>query len=638
MMNYLSLSGASLLDIVTTTDKRYNKIKQKMFSKAKANHFEEVLDLSRSLIMSEKPGSNVLRYLLQILKNKVLKRQYMPEKNRLLSDLFLDYGCIPFDQMPYASSLLQHNPDSSELFDCIDCEGREHELLARYIHNNMSTNAKLYTSIKKIESNFDNVDELIQKFNNNINYKKHKDRRTISKFGENIYIKSALTDTESIIRRLQTDSQVGLQGYRNAICTWIEENIECPEKKKVLKELYSQTRVALLYGAAGTGKTYLINFVSQFFDSHSKLFLANTNPAVDNLRRNVKAQNCEFSTVRRYLMTKNIKTDYDMLIMDECSMVSNEDMAEVLNKVKCEIMLLVGDTYQIESIAFGNWFAMAKYFMPKYAWHELETPYRTKDKALLTLWSKVRNLDDDLTEHIVNYRYSSNLNATVFEKRADDEIILCLNYDGLYGINNINRFLQENNPNPAHRWGLWTFKVGDPILFNELERFAPLLYNNLKGKIVGIEEDHDCERIWFTIELDKALTELDVKHYDIELMDETTPGKSIIRFHVAKKNEDDDNDSTDDTDIPFQIAYAVSIHKAQGLEYDSVKIIIPEEVDEMITHNIFYTAITRAKKHLMIYWSPETQEKVISSFEIKNSKNDATIFAAQTGLEKRKVK
>ena len=44
--------------------------------------------------------------------------------------------------------------------------------------------------------------------------------------------------------------------------------------------------------------------------------------------------------------------------------------------------------------------------------------------------------------------------------------------------------------------------------------------------------------------------------------------------------------------VPFQIAYAVSIHKAQGLEYESVKVVITEDIDEMITHNIFYTAIT----------------------------------------------
>ena len=68
--------------------------------------------------------------------------------------------------------------------------------------------------------------------------------------------------------------------------------------------------------------------------------------------------------------------------------------------------------------------------------------------------------------------------------------------------------------------------------------------------------------------------------------------------------------------IPFQIAYAVSIHKAQGLEYDSVKIVLSNEIEELVTHNIFYTAITRAKKDLTIYWTPETENKVIPLREI----------------------
>jgi ATP-dependent exoDNAse (exonuclease V) alpha subunit len=156
-------------------------------------------------------------------------------------------------------------------------------------------------------------------------------------------------------------------------------------------------------------------------------------------------------------------------VVDECSMVSNADMAALLEKVNSELLVLVGDTYQIESITFGNWFSMAKYFLPKYAWNELFKPYRTEDSKLLELWKKVRNLDDDLTEYIVNHEYASNLNDTVFDRKADDEIILCLNYDGLYGINNINRYLQENNQNKPHRWGVWIFKVGDPILFNESE-------------------------------------------------------------------------------------------------------------------------------------------------------------------------
>ena len=226
------------------------------------------------------------------------------------------------------------------------------------------------------------------------------------------------------------------------------------------------------------------------------------------------------------------------------------------------------------------------------------------------------------------------MDSTVFDKRADDEIILCLNYDGLYGINNINRFLQNNNPNKAFRWDLWIFKVGDPILFNESERFTPVLYNNLKGIIVDIEEDRVAEEIWFSIEVDKPLMAIDADNVGLDLLEPLHPGKAVVRFKVKKKKEsDDDRDFADDTDIPFQIAYAVSIHKAQGLEYDSVKVIITRDIDEMITHNIFYTAITRSKQHLKIFWSPETMQNVISHFETMNTRNDANIFSAQSKIK-----
>ena len=639
MMNFLSNSGSSLLDIVLSSNQNYGRYKRAMYGRSQARHFEPILDRARQLILSGAQGSNTIRYLLHTMNNKVLKLQRADEENSFLSSLRLKWGCIPFDVMPFATSLIQHNPEAATLFESIDSTGREYEMMARYIQNNMSSNARLYTPIKELKEFINNVDLNMAIFNSKIYYK-HEGRK-LAKFGQSIYVKESFENTKSIISKLVTESESGLQGYTDAIRAWIDEkrNVDSEEKREILLKLFEKTHVAIIYGAAGTGKTYLINHVSQFLDSHSKLFLANTNPAVENLRRKIKAQNCDFMTIRRYIMTKNVPIDVDVLIMDECSMVSNSDMAEVLSKVNYKIMLLVGDTYQIESITFGNWFSMAKYFIPKYAWHELETPYRTKDEELLTFWKKVRMLDEDLTEHIVANRYASNLGPSVFDRKSEDEIILCLNYDGLYGINNINRFLQENNVNPAVRWGLWTYKVGDPILFNESERFAPLLYNNLKGTIVGIEKESE-EKIWFTLEIDKAITELDVMQWDIELLEPITPGKSVIRFCTLRKRDSDNDESGfgDETDVPFQIAYAVSIHKAQGLEYDSVKIIITEEVDRMITHNIFYTAITRSKKDLIIYWSPETQEKVISNFKIADAKGDATVFAAHANMKIRKIK
>lgn len=52
----------------------------------------------------------------------------------------------------------------------------------------------------------------------------------------------------------------------------------------------------------------------------------------------------------------------------------------------------------------------------------------------------------------------------------------------------------------------------------------------------------------------------------------------------------------------------------EGLEYKSVKIVIPSNNAEKITHSIFYTAITRAKEKLKIFWSAETMKSIIESF------------------------
>lgn len=85
--------------------------------------------------------------------------------------------------------------------------------------------------------------------------------------------------------------------------------------------------------------------------------------------------------------------------------------------------------------------------------------------------------------------------------------------------------------------------------------------------------------------------------------------------------------------MPFQLAYAVSIHKSQGLEYESVKIVIASDSEERITHVFFYTAITRVKNNLKVYWSPETMNNVFKMFEQKNAYTDAQILAARYNMK-----
>ena len=62
------------------------------------------------------------------------------------------------------------------------------------------------------------------------------------------------------------------------------------------------------------------------------------------------------------------------------------------------------------------------------------------------------------------------------------------------------------------------------------------------------------------------------------------------------------------------------------MEYESVKIVITNEVDEQINHNILYTAMTRTKKYLKLYWSPETENKIISRLERKDINKDVILL------------
>ncbi|WP_225444547.1 ATP-binding domain-containing protein [Pseudomarimonas arenosa] len=299
-------------------------------------------------------------------------------------------------------------------------------------------------------------------------------------------------------------------------------------------------------------------------------------------------------------------------------------MASVAEQIQSASQTIV---FQIESIQFGNWFSIIRSFLAPSAVFELTTPYRTKNPALLRFWDRVRNIEEDIDEVIAKNGYSSVLDRTLFQHVRDDEIILCLNYDGLYGINNVNRFLQSSNPSPAVIWREATYKVGDPILFNESERFRSVLYNNLKGRIVAIVQGLDS--LSFEVEVDRSLSEFDVMGTDLEFVKEST-----VRFTVFDHDASDEDDDALHTLVPFQVAYAVSIHKAQGLEYDSVKIVVTDANEEDLTHSIFYTAITRARERLRIFWTPETQRKVLQNLRRTVNPKDVELLAARRGLKR----
>lgn len=624
MMEYLTTSGMSLTELVTMSDEYYDAVKTEIQNLSRSNNLFNSLDRCRQLMKSKAAGSNILRYVLLKMRHHIMKYQIADRPNNWISYLCLWNECLPFDKMPFDASLVYHNPSLFDVFSCISSKGREHEILSRKIRINTEQNVQLFTPTKDVEYIGD-VEELANKFNSLL-IPKHVPVRSLVIEKDKVYIKGYEADTVSIIDDLISRVGSGLTGYRNAMDAWLQATpaVDCDEKKTILLDMFSKYDLALIYGAAGTGKTTLIKHLSSYFADSSKLFLANTNPAKENLRRQIKVSNSEFSTIASCWSLIN-GHNFDIVFIDECSTVDNVAMKELLKNLSCRLLVLVGDIYQIRSIKFGNWFSLARYFLPANVIYELNTPYRSKYSNMVELWNKVRMLDERTDEYIAMQHYASELDDSIFVREDPDEIILCLNYDGLYGINNINRFLQNDNSNPAVYWDSWIYKVGDPVIFNEQNRFYPTLYNNLKGWIRRI--DKESSAIQFDIEVDMALTEFAAMAAGFELLECDIPGHSLIRFTVDRYVDDDGREKSNREVVPFQVAYAISIHKAQGLEYNSVKVVVTNEIEEQITHNIFYTAITRAREKLKIYWTPETQHKVLSEMEPISCKRDAFIVS-----------
>ena len=167
-------------------------------------------------------------------------------------------------------------------------------------------------------------------------------------------------------------------------------------------------------------------------NGRKRAFWAKTNPAVENLRHKIanKEDNDDFITIDKFTRNswyKNI--DYDLIVVDECSTVKNEEILKILDMVGNALIILVGDTYQIEAIGFGNWFNISKKSISSCS-HELTVQYRGENQELKTLWDEVRNMssnDNIVLEETVRNDYSHPIDNDIFIKKSDDEIILSLN-------------------------------------------------------------------------------------------------------------------------------------------------------------------------------------------------------------------
>lgn len=353
----------------------------------------------------------------------------------------------------------------------------------------------------------------------------------------------------------------------------------------------------IITGGPGTGKTTIMKGVTELYRTVNKLSyeqlqekIALLAPTGRAAKRMSESTLLRASTIHRFLkwqketnkfqVNEYNKSRVEFVIIDEASMIDTYLMASLLKGISanCKI-LLVGDDHQLPSVGPGQVLhdLIESNSLQKV---ELTELYRQgKDSNILTLAYDIRqgevneevfNVGDDLTfikatpDQVVDNVLE--ITDTYQDLSYKEFQILCPMYKTIAGIDEINRHVQNKvNPKTKNKKEL---QYGD-VIFRENDKVLQL--TNMPDE--------------------------NVYNGDIGIIKEikTSPKKEIIidfDGNIVKYTPSNFNN--------FRLAYAISIHKAQGSEFDVVIIPIVRNFNKMLYRKLIYTGITRSKKKLYL--------------------------------------
>ena len=598
---------------------------------------------AKAYIDNDLPGCHTLSLLLHRPRVKCLKKcilrmtfNFPNNENEYASDLAISYQALPFEQMPVASALPDYPVSISDKRHIIkDFYQRKDELFSLYLNICSSDKGRIYIKKNEIETPFDlekeNINGLINSFNSRI-YHKHIPIRSIKTFhfdSKYVFVQNMEDNCLKCLRKIKIIENKAYPNYQDRINDYVASHsgdYSClsSQQKEVVDNGFSSRGVLCISGPAGTGKTTLLKNIRSILSDRNFQFLSQTNASVNNLRRKIGYLRTEgistrYSTIESFLRENNTSINNVCVVIDESSTVSNKDMADVLDRINSANCLLIicGDDQQIEAIEFGNWFTLSKRFLKADSVFYLTRPFRTNNETLQKLWTMVRKQDSKLKVYLPRIGIVENVSIERISEifKQDSSVVLCLNYDGLYGVNNLNNILQQRNQKTPYEINDCVYKEGDPIIFDSSIRLEKFIYNNQKGKIKSIKKIGDYYEFVITLfDINDTLQKdsyVDApREFKIVKINEST-AELTINFYGFKKVVQKDNKDCFLDDVPFTTAYAITIHKAQGLEFDNVAVVISDETAERITKNIFYTAITRSKDNLRIFCNSITMNNII---------------------------
>ena len=415
-------------------------------------------------------------------------------------------------------------------------------------------------------------------------------------------------------------------------------DITLSEKQKEAIKAVNDNNVCVITGGPGTGKTTIIKFIIELYKKENKkvVLCAPTGRAA---KRMSETTGEEATTIHRLLCLGKVeeslgmeRVDYaiepidtDVLIIDEMSMVDVFLMNYILKGLYMGTKLvLVGDVNQLPSVGPGN---VLKDIINSETVEtiELNEIFRQAAKSqIITNAHKVNNGEnfleipkEELKEKLQDFYF---LNEPTQNKMLEDVISLCTGRLKKFGNYDFFRDIQVLTPTKKG-------KLGTKELNIELQNALNPSLNGKNNKKEIPQKKHG-DRVF--LEGDRVMQ---VKNnYDIYWeKNHKEDGTGIFNGELGTIKKIDD--VTKQIEIKFddektawyeyseleqlEHSYSITIHKSQGSEFDVVIMCLPQAAPMLLTRNLLYTGITRAKKLLIVLGTKKVLEYMIQNTETK---------------------
>lgn len=384
----------------------------------------------------------------------------------------------------------------------------------------------------------------------------------------------------------------------------------------------------IMTGGPGTGKTTTINEMIRYFESEKMDFVLAA-PTGRAARRMTETTGYEASTIHKLLeiapSSGNIEESLhfarnesnpltaDVVIVDEMSMVDIFLMHALLQAIPVGTrLILVGDVDQLPSVGPGDVLSdiirsgafptvrLTKIFRQAEGSDIVVNAHRINRGEQISLTNKSRDFfflkrnDANLIISNMIELIRDKLPAYVHARPFDIQVLTPM-HKGLLGVERLNRILQEYlNPPSAKKtekaWGDKTFRVGDKVM--QVKNNYQLEWE-IRGKY-GIAADHGVGIFNGDMGIIREIN-LFASSMEIEF-----DGGRFVDYPFAELEQ-------------LELSYAITIHKSQGSEYAAVLLPLLGGSRMLLTRNLLYTAVTRAKSCVTILGSEETVREMIDN-------------------------